>query len=216
MSLIGCRVICRGRKEVERQGVDVLTGGPGGPFGPRSPWKAGGKAGQWVSGGCWGPSGSGTGQMVRGCDQPPGPWDAGPPPSAVPRALGPTPSPHPRPFPPLGRGLRAPSKNPPEPLGQGQGLEVVTYVDAVDARDSRGTRRPRRTLLTWGAPLTKEHTRVRGARGASTKRWARARRLPAKTVPRGGRVQTRRNTRGPDVQGNAVASPPRGSERGRQ
>ena len=50
-----------------------------------------------------------------------------------------------------------------------------TYVDAVDARDSRGTRRPRRTLLTWGAPLTKEHTRVRGARGASTRRWARAR-----------------------------------------
>lgn len=129
---------------------------------------------------------------------------------------GPTPSPHPRPFPPLGRGLRAPSKNPPEPLGEGQGLEVDTYVDAVNARDSRGTRRPRRTLLSWGAPLTKEHTRVRGARGASTRRWARARRLPAKTVPGGGRVHTQRNTRGPDFQGNEVASPPRGSERGRQ
>ena len=70
---------------MERQGADVLTGGPGGPFGPRSPWKAGGKAGQWVSGGCWGPSGSGTGQMVRGCDQLPGPRDAGPPPSASPQ-----------------------------------------------------------------------------------------------------------------------------------
>ena len=144
----------------------------------------------------------------------PGPRDAGPPPSAVLRRLGPTPSPHPRPIPPLGRGLRALSKNPPGPLGEEQGPEVDTYVDAVDARDSRGTRRPRRTLLTWGAPLTKEHTRVRGSPGASTRRWARARRLPAKTVLRGGRVQAQRNTRRPDFQGTAVASPPRGSERG--
>lgn len=80
-------------------------------------------------------------------------------------------------------GLRALSKTPPGPLGEGQGLEVDTYVDAVDARDSRGTWRPRRTLLTWGAPLTKEHMRVRGARETRTKRWARARRLPAKSVP---------------------------------
>ena len=77
LSLIGCSVVCRphwmeGRKEVESQSADVLTGGPGGPFGPRSPWKARGKAGQWVSGGCWGPSGTGTGQVVRSCDQPPG------------------------------------------------------------------------------------------------------------------------------------------------
>lgn len=110
-----------GRKEVESQGADVLTGGPGGPFGPRSPWKAGGKAGQWVSGGCWGPSGTGTRQMVRGCDHPPGPRDAGLPPSSVPRRLGPTPSPHTRPIPPLGRGLTGSLENPTRAAGRGAG-----------------------------------------------------------------------------------------------
>lgn len=73
---------------------------------------------------------------------------------------------HPRPIPPLGGGLRALSKNPPEPLGEGD-----TYVDAVDARDSRGARRPRRTLLTRGSPLTRERTWISGVRGATTRNW---------------------------------------------
>lgn len=53
---------------------------------------------------------------------------------------------------------------------------METYVNTVDARDSRRARWPRRTLLTWGAPLTKQGTQVSGARGGKDAKlgtWAR-------------------------------------------
>ena len=110
-----------GRKEVESQSADVLTGGPGGPFGPRSPWKARGKAGQCVSGGCWCPSGTGTGQVVRSCDQPPGATGRRTASLRSPQASRPHSQPSSTSHPASGQGASGPLEKPTRAAGRGAG-----------------------------------------------------------------------------------------------